>query len=303
MYPPRDKGGRWRASWHEDGERKQCESVSEEKLAAKLEKVRQRLATGAANMTRPGTDLIAWYLNPNRLPVERRWSRKHADSQRRLCERFAAPVIGAVTCQDIAAVHTQKIVNAAPTAGEGGRVHRMLSALVGAGNVKLHRSLGMWGIAHATAIMIFGLMLQLIATRSAMLKGLAPGTDGLYLGLCAFAGFSLMFTLAIRNRQRPEIHKRMILFAMLPVLPPGVNRFWSEALGLEPIPVVPLYLTLWTMALAILIHEWRRTGRISGYSLFGAGWIFVEGAMHKVVVHSPPFDSFAAGLLGLVHYR
>jgi integrase len=43
------------------------------------------------------------------------------------------PVIGAVACQDITASHTQKIVNAAPTAGEGGRVHRMLSALVGAG--------------------------------------------------------------------------------------------------------------------------------------------------------------------------
>jgi len=133
VYPPRDKGGRWRAAWYEDGERQQCESVSEEKLAAKLEKVRQRLAMGASNMTRPGADLIAWYLNPDRLPVERRWSRKHADSQRRLCQRFAAPVIGAVTCQDITASHTQKIVNAAPTAGEGGRVHRMLSALVGAG--------------------------------------------------------------------------------------------------------------------------------------------------------------------------
>lgn len=177
------------------------------------------------------------------------------------------------------------------------------SALVGAGNVRLHRSLGTWGIAHATAIMMLGLSLQLIATRSAMLKGLAPGTDGLYLGLCAFAGFSIMFTLAIRNRRRPEIHKRMILFAMLPVLPPGVNRFWSEALALEPIPVIPLYLTLWTMAAAILIHEWRRTGRISRYSLFGAGWIVVEGVMHKIVVHSPPFDHFAAGLLGLVHYR
>jgi len=177
------------------------------------------------------------------------------------------------------------------------------SALVGAGNVKLHRSLGMWGIAHATAIMMLGLSLQLIATRSAMLKGLAAGTDGLYLGLCAFAGFTTMFTLAIRNRQRPEIHKRMILFAMLPVLPPGVNRFWSEALGLEPIPVIPLYATLWTMAAAILIHEWRRTGRISRYSLFGGGWIVVEGLMHKVVVHSPPFDRFAAALLGLVHYR
>ena len=101
--------------------------------AAKLEKVRQRLAMGAANMTKPGADLIAWYLNPDRLPVAERWSRKHADSQRRLCQRFAAPVIGAVACQDITAGHAQKIVNAAPAAGEGGRVHRMLSALVGAG--------------------------------------------------------------------------------------------------------------------------------------------------------------------------
>jgi integrase len=133
VYPPRDKGGRWRAVWHEDGERQQCESVSEEKLAAKLEKVRQRLSTGAANMTKPGADLIAWYLNPDRLPVADRWSRKHADTQRRLCQRYATPVIGAVTCQDITVSHTQKIVNAAPTAGEGDRVHRMLSAMVGAG--------------------------------------------------------------------------------------------------------------------------------------------------------------------------
>jgi hypothetical protein len=177
------------------------------------------------------------------------------------------------------------------------------SALVGAGNVRLHRSLGMWGIAHATAIMLLGLSLQLIATRGAMLKGFAPGTDGLYLGLCAFAGFTTMFILAIRNRQRPEIHRRMILFAMLPVLPPGVNRFWSEALALPPIPVIPLYATLWTMAAAILLHEWRRTGRISRYSLFGAGWIVVEGVMHKVVVHSAAFDRVAAGILGLVHYR
>ena len=28
VYPPRQEGGRWRAVWHEDGERQQCESVS-----------------------------------------------------------------------------------------------------------------------------------------------------------------------------------------------------------------------------------------------------------------------------------
>jgi integrase len=70
---------------------------------------------------------------PDRLPVAKRWSRGHADSQQRLRRRFAAPVIAAVTCQEITVAHTQAIVNAAPAAGEGDRLHRMLSAMVGAG--------------------------------------------------------------------------------------------------------------------------------------------------------------------------
>jgi hypothetical protein len=52
---------------------------------------------GASNMTRPGADLLAWYLNPDRLPVEGRWSRKHADSQRRLDRHGAARIVRRVT--------------------------------------------------------------------------------------------------------------------------------------------------------------------------------------------------------------
>jgi integrase len=133
VYPARSEGGRWRAVWHEDGQRRQCEAVTEDRLAAKLEKVTERLQADAPNMRRPGADLIAHYLDPDRLPVQARWSRKHAHTQRRLCERFAAPVIDAVTCQDIKASHMQRIVNAAPTAGEGDRVRGMVSALVTAG--------------------------------------------------------------------------------------------------------------------------------------------------------------------------
>jgi integrase len=133
VYPAREEPGRWRAVWYEDGQRQQCEAASEEKLAARLAKVTEQLAAGAPGMKRPGAALIAHYLDPDRLSVGERWSRKHAHTQRRLCERFAARVIDAVTCQDITAGHMQKIVNAAPTAGEGDRVHRMISALVSAG--------------------------------------------------------------------------------------------------------------------------------------------------------------------------
>ena len=44
VYPARGERGRWRAVWYEDGQRQQCEAASEEKLAAKLEKVTERLA-------------------------------------------------------------------------------------------------------------------------------------------------------------------------------------------------------------------------------------------------------------------
>jgi integrase len=119
--------------WSEAGERQQCEAATEEKLAARLDKVTERLAAGAPNMRRPGADLIAHYLCQDWRPPRKRWSPKHADTQRRLCERFVAPAIEKVTCQDITVADMQKAVNAAPTEKEGARLHRCLSAMVMAG--------------------------------------------------------------------------------------------------------------------------------------------------------------------------
>jgi hypothetical protein len=178
-------------------------------------------------------------------------------------------------------------------------------SLIGAGNTRLHRSLGTWGIAHATVLLTVGLLVQLIGSRRGMDAGRGAGSDGLYLGLLAFTGFALMFPMAIRNATRnPAVHRSMILLAMLPVLPPGVNRFWSELLRLDdPIPTFWLYLTLWSMAAAVLWYEKRTTGRISGPALFGAAWIFVQGALHESIVGSAAFNAVAQALLSLVHYR
>lgn len=78
-------------SLSEAGERQRCEAANEAKLAPKLEKVVERLQADAPNVRRPGADLIAHYLDPDRLPARDRSSRKRADTQRRLCERFASP--------------------------------------------------------------------------------------------------------------------------------------------------------------------------------------------------------------------
>ena len=99
VYPSRTEGGRWRAVWYEDGQREQCEAATEEKLAAKLEQVKVRLEADAPKMRQPGAALIAHYLDADRLPVQERWSRKHAHTQGRLCALYAAPVIAATACQ------------------------------------------------------------------------------------------------------------------------------------------------------------------------------------------------------------
>lgn len=110
MYSARSGGGRWRAVWHEDRQRRQCEAPTEQKLAIKLEKVTERLEADAPNMRRSGADLIARYLDPGRLPVQARWS-----------------------------------CNAAPTAGEGGGGRGMVSALVLSGERSVGEGLRVGG--------------------------------------------------------------------------------------------------------------------------------------------------------------
>jgi hypothetical protein len=107
----------------------------------------------------------------------------------------------------------------------------------------------------------------------------------------------------MRNVRRPDAHRQLILFSILPLMPPGVNRFYMVPFELPTIPVVPLYLTLNALAIAILVHEWRRTGTIGKYSLIGAGWLVLQQVLHVPVAGSEAFVDFCQQVAGLVRYR
>jgi hypothetical protein len=61
VYPPEAEGEPWRAVFTENGQRRYRQAATEAKLAAKLEKVRERLEADAPNLERPGADLITYY--------------------------------------------------------------------------------------------------------------------------------------------------------------------------------------------------------------------------------------------------
>jgi hypothetical protein len=71
VYPPGVEGKPWWAVWVENGRRRYRQGATEEKLAAKLEKITERLEADAPEMERPGADLIAYYLSPDRLPADK----------------------------------------------------------------------------------------------------------------------------------------------------------------------------------------------------------------------------------------
>ena len=72
VYPARGAGDRWRAVWHENGRRRQCQSATEDGLAVRLEKIIARLAADAPGLELPGAELIGYYLSPGRhRPVRR----------------------------------------------------------------------------------------------------------------------------------------------------------------------------------------------------------------------------------------
>ncbi|MDT8398883.1 MAG: hypothetical protein RQ899_09755 [Pseudomonadales bacterium] len=175
--------------------------------------------------------------------------------------------------------------------------------LVKVRNITLHRSLGTFGIALATAVIFMGALITLLSGAA---NRDTPGPnyyDGTYLGIMAVLGFGVLFTLAIRTVRTPAVHKRMMLFALLPLLPPGIHRVYMVPLGLSTFPLLPMYLTLDAMAVAILVHEWRQNGRIGLYSIIGAGWIVLQQALHYPLTHSPAFADFLYVLTGMMHYR
>jgi hypothetical protein len=175
--------------------------------------------------------------------------------------------------------------------------------LVNTRRVALHKSLGLFGIAVATAMIVTGLILALFFGKVGFANPSPDYATLMYLSYMAVFCFALLFVLAIRNTGRPENHRRLILLATIPLLPPGINRLYMVMGHLSAPPVLATYLTMDAIALAILIHEWRKTGKLSATTLVGSSVILLQQLLHAPIVNSTWFANFNEALVGLVSYR
>jgi hypothetical protein len=137
------------------------------------------------------------------------------------------------------------------------------TSLVVRRRIALHRNLGLAGISLATALFIFGLIVSLLANVDRMEAGNAARAYSLgFSNTFVLIAFAVMVALAIRKRNRPASHKRLMLFATCMLLNAPVGRLYRPMFNPAPPPPWLVFATVDTILVAILVYDWKTLHRI-----------------------------------------
>ncbi len=135
------------------------------------------------------------------------------------------------------------------------------TTLISLGRIRWHRQLGVLGGIIAALMLIFGPLALVGALRrhafSASEANVFFTAD--IAGLLLFAFF---VTLGIWYRSNTVVHKRLMLFATIAILPPGLSR-WSFHFMESPIAFYGIYLAFPLSIVAFDLLSYRKIQRVT----------------------------------------
>ena len=112
--------------------------------------------------------------------------------------------------------------------------------LVPAGQTARHRSVGLIGISLATTMVIFGFLISIIAVRRDTAAGMGEAARAfMIVPLTDIICFAILITLAVIWLRRPDRHKRLMLLAMIFLMPAPIARWFLTFLAPPGAPTVP----------------------------------------------------------------
>lgn len=172
-------------------------------------------------------------------------------------------------------------------------------------NITLHRRVGYLGAALAILMVVSGYLTAIsMARRGFDLSGDLIQENGDPLALLVFQlgdllSFSILVGLAVKFRNRPEVHKRLMLLATIGALmPAALTHIIGHSPVLRsisaPIIVFPLFLLLFASA----IYDRIKTDKFHPVSLWVATALFIWSNLRAVVIGpSDAWHQFASWLI------
>lgn len=130
--------------------------------------------------------------------------------------------------------------------------------LARSGRVRLHRSLGVAGVA--LAAVVFGVSM-LVVVRSVVREAalVVIGDMGLLIL------FAILIVASVRFRRKPEVHKRLMAIASISIVAPAIAR-WPGALALLPLSVLMPQVVLFA---CLIVYDFISRRRIHPGTAWG----------------------------------
>ncbi|WAT17758.1 hypothetical protein OZN62_12695 [Aurantiacibacter sp. MUD11] len=174
------------------------------------------------------------------------------------------------------------------------------SLLVNVKNVKLHRSLGTFGIAVGTLVVMMGAFITIAGASITDLSGSGPAV--FFLSVVAPPSFAVIFAMAIRAVRKVQVHRDLILIATIAILMPGINRVYMLGLGIDRVPVIETYLTMDVLLAAVLWQERRVLGAISRPTWIASAIVVVPQFLNLPVSSTQAWRDFVFWLGSFAWY-
>lgn len=175
------------------------------------------------------------------------------------------------------------------------------SGLVNAGNVRLHRELGMLGMGIAAGAVVSVVPVLLDAPSRFVRAGmpveevLAFTTMIVWFDVFNLLGFIVMVGWAWLRRRDGAFHKRLMIIASISLLPPALFRALSYFPGVPGLPVALAIVLL--LMLTVAAWDFFRLRRVHPATLWAIGISVLGYAIGIAAGTTAPAKAFVAGLI------
>ena len=170
-------------------------------------------------------------------------------------------------------------------------------------NVRLHMTLGFFGIALAALMVIVGTATAISGARRGFT--LNPQLDSFaYMAfpLGNLLAFAVFVALAYRYRRLPEVHRRLMLLATVgPLMTAPLAHFFAQLPDrFNPRPPIYFLMLFIILLFSCAVYDRFTLGRFNKVSLWGAVAMFVWGnTLAALIAPSVPWHRIAEWLVDL----
>jgi hypothetical protein len=162
------------------------------------------------------------------------------------------------------------------------------TALVATRRISLHRRSGWIGAWFAVGIVTLGAVMAMHSVRLGYASG-RPNMPLLLVGsIFDMSLFCVFFAAGLHFRSNTELHKRLMILAMLSLIIPAIARL--------PIPPGAIAWVIFGLSLSTVLYDALFLRRAYVVNITGVVLINIASPLRFIVAHSPIWQKFAHGI-------